>query len=50
MTNLTPTDGNSGHSYLQQFDKAQENFALICKEYKDSPMCKRSKRRMKSKP
>lgn len=49
MVHQLGNSSNSGNSYLQLFDKAQDNFALICKEYKDSPMCKRTKRRTKSK-
>ena len=48
MVHQLVNNGNTGNSYLQLFDKALDNFALICKEYKDSPMCKRTKRRTKS--
>ena len=45
MVHQTGNTANSENSYLQLFDKAQDNFALICKEYKDTPFCKRTKRR-----
>jgi len=39
---------NPRNSYFQLFDKAQDNWALVCKEYQDSLLCKRTRRRVKS--
>ena len=36
---------NSGNSYLQLFHKAQDNFNQVCEEYKESQLCKKSRRR-----
>jgi hypothetical protein len=41
MKPRTLINGNSVNSYVQLFDRALDNFALICQEYKDSPLCKK---------
>ena len=43
-TNINPVN-----SYLQLFHKAQDNFNLVCEEFKESQLCKKSRRRQNRK-
>ena len=43
------TNTNPANSYLQLFHKAQDNFNQVCEEFKESQLCKKSRRRQNRK-
>ena len=43
------TNINLTNSYLQLFHKAQDNFNQVCEEFKESQLCKKSRRRQNRK-
>lgn len=43
------TNTNPANSYLPLFHKAQDNFNQVCEEFKESQLCKKSRRRQNRK-
>lgn len=35
---------DSRNQYIEHFFKALDNFELVCKEYKNTPLCRRTRR------
>gem|GEM_PF-3367863 len=44
MTSQLMESINYESSYLQLFQRAQENLQIVCSEYKKSPLCKKTRR------
>ncbi len=40
---------HAANTYSRLFNTAQNNLRMVCEEYKDTPMCKKVKRRSRPK-
>lgn len=45
MEHLFQEHMDFGNSYLLHFTEAQKNLRMVCEEYKNTPLCKKARRK-----